>query len=740
MTNIENMEREDLFINRELSWLSFNERILREARDNKTPLLERLSFLSITQTNQDEFVMVRIASLKDQVEMKDYSRDLAGMTGAEQLRAISQVMHDFIPQQYSTYNRQLLPRLEKEGIFILTPDRLVEEQEAFIYDYFKSALYPSLTPMAVDQGRPFPLIPTMSQNIAVLLEREDKDDGKQFFATVQIPSGVPRLVKLPVGQFAHSKGLLPRTTHCYILLEDIINRYLGEIFHSLKIVERCNYRVLRNSVMDIDEEDTPDLMTEIEKQLRLRQWGEVIHLAVRDDVSPKILKKLQKMMRVEKEDIYYIPGPIDLSFLGKLSRAPELSYKTHLHYTPYEPQTPAMLVGRKGDSIFDLIKQKDIFLSLPYESFNPVLEFVKQSARDPKVLAIKQTLYRVSGHSPIIRYLEEAALNGKQVLVLLELKARFDEENNIQWAKRLERAGCHVIYGLVGLKTHSKITMVVREEEEGIRRYLHLGTGNYNDTTAKIYTDLGIFTCAENYGVDATEFFNMISGYSEPTGWNRLTIAPYWLRQRFYDLIDREIQNAKEGREAYIWAKMNSLNDEGIIRKLYEASQAGVKIDLIVRGICCLRPGVPGISETITVRSITGRYLEHSRIYVFANNGKEEVYLSSADWMSRNLDRRVELLFPVEDEECKARAKEIMEIQFADTERANIMASDGTYKKQDRRGKVILDCQSFQENLAMKRSGNEKTRWKERIFEPINGLGAHEDYDQTDASDMLEED
>lgn len=734
-----NFTRSDMFINREISWLRFNERILWEARDNETPLLERLSFLSITQSNQDEFVMVRIASLKDQVESNNYTRDIADLTAKEQLTAISETLHEFLPKQYSTYNRQLLPRLEKESIFILTPERLCEDQTEFIYDYYKTTLYPTLTPMAVDQGRPFPLIPTMSLNIAVLLEHSDKSDHNLHFATVQVPSGVPRLVRLPSRNYALREGLDPRKTHCYILLEDIINEYLDEVFHNLNIVARCMYRVLRNSVMDLDEEDTPDLLTEIEKQLRQRQWGEVIHLAVRDDVSPRILDRLKSMMHVSEEDIYHVPGPLDLSFLGKLSRANELNYKRHLHYPPYTPQTPAMLVNKPLDNIFELISGGDIFLSLPYESFDPVLEFVKQAAKDPSVLAIKQTLYRVSGNSPIIQYLEEAALNGKQVLVLVELKARFDEENNIQWAKRLEQAGCHVIYGLVGLKTHSKITLVVREEDEGIRRYLHLGTGNYNDTTAKIYTDLGIFTVAESYGSDATEFFNMITGYSEPMSWNRLTIAPFWLRQRFYDLIDREIQNAHAGREAYIHAKMNSLVDEGIIRKLYEASEAGVQIDLIVRGICCLRVGVPGLSTNIRVRSITGRYLEHSRIYVFANDGKEEIYLSSADWMSRNLDRRVELLFPVEDAECKSRVKEIMDIQYRDTERSNIMQTDGSYKKLDRRGKELLDCMVKQEELAMELSGSTGNQMETRKFQPIHSKDNLR-FSQTDASDMLEDD
>lgn len=729
----------DRFINRELSWLDFNERVLQEARDSETPLLERLSFLAITQSNLDEFIMVRIASLKDQIKARDFTREVSGLTAADQLEKISERMHKFAQKQYNTYNRQLLPRLEKEGIFILPRHRLVSEQISFAHSYFRTTLYPILTPMAVDQGRPFPLIPNRSQNIAVLLERDDEEDNELHFATVQIPSGLPRLVKLPVEQFSKVNGLEERGTHCYILLEELINAYLGEVFHGLRIMARCMYRIIRNAVMDFDEEDTPDLLTEIEKQLRQRQWGEVINLSVREDVSPKLLNTLIELTHVAEEDIYHLSGPLDLTFMGKLSRAAELRYRKDLLYPAYTPQVPAMLAGRENTDMFATIAEQDLLISMPYESFDPVTEFVKQAARDPKVLAIKQTLYRVSGQSPIIQYLEEAATNGKQVLVLLELKARFDEENNIQWAKKLEQAGCHVIYGLVGLKTHSKITLVVREEETGIRRYLHLGTGNYNDSTARIYTDLGLFTAAESYGTDATEFFNMISGYSEPLGWNRLTMAPYWLRRRFLDLIQREIENAKVGKEAWIHAKLNSLVDQEIIERLYIASAAGVKIRLIVRGICCLKAGVTGLSENIEVKSIIGRYLEHSRVYIFANDGKREIYLSSADWMPRNLDRRVELLFPVEDDECGRRVEEIMELQFADTERSHILQADGSYKKADRRGRAILDSQRRQEELAIARAGQSEGSEYERLLRPLEPFSVKVSLQQDELGEMLDD-
>lgn len=729
----------DRFINRELSWLDFNERVLQEARDSETPLLERLSFLAITQSNLDEFIMVRVASLKDQIKAGDFTREVSGLTAADQLEKISERMHKFAQKQYNTYNRQLLPRLEKEGIFILPRHRLVSEQISFAHSYFRTTLYPILTPMAVDQGRPFPLIPNRSQNIAVLLERDDEEDNELHFATVQIPSGLPRLVKLPVEQFSKVNGLEERGTHCYILLEELINAYLGEVFHGLRIMARCMYRIIRNAVMDFDEEDTPDLLTEIEKQLRQRQWGEVINLSVREDVSPKLLNTLIELTHVAEEDIYHLSGPLDLTFMGKLSRAAELRYRKDLLYPAYTPQVPAMLAGRENTDMFATIAEQDLLISMPYESFDPVTEFVKQAARDPKVLAIKQTLYRVSGQSPIIQYLEEAATNGKQVLVLLELKARFDEENNIQWAKKLEQAGCHVIYGLVGLKTHSKITLVVREEETGIRRYLHLGTGNYNDSTARIYTDLGLFTAAESYGTDATEFFNMISGYSEPLGWNRLTMAPYWLRRRFLDLIQREIENAKVGKEAWIHAKLNSLVDQEIIERLYMASAAGVKIRLIVRGICCLKAGVTGLSENIEVKSIIGRYLEHSRVYIFANDGKREIYLSSADWMPRNLDRRVELLFPVEDDECGRRVEEIMELQFADTERSHILQADGSYKKADRRGRAILDSQRRQEELAISRAGQSEGSEYERLLRPLEPISVKMSLQQDELGEMLDD-
>jgi len=474
---------------------------------------------------------------------------------------------------------------------------------------------------------------------------------------------------------------------------------------------------MRNADLTIDEDEAADLLIEIQKQLKKRQWGEVIRLEVENGIDKRLLTMLQNELKVKEEDIFKITGPLDLTFLMKLYGLPIFD---HLKAPNYIPQ-PVVALHPEED-IFTQIRRNDIFLHHPYMTFDPVVDFVRKAAFDPNVLAIKQTLYRVSSHSPIIASLAAAAENGKQVSVLVELKARFDEENNILWALQLEKAGCHVIYGLRGLKTHSKITLVVRREEDGIRRYVHLGTGNYNDSTAKLYTDTGIFTCSDAIGEDATAVFNMLSGYSEPASWNKLSLAPYWLRDKFYELIHRETEHAREGKKAMIKAKMNSLCDKGIIAALYEASHAGVKIDLIVRGICCLRTGIPEISDNITVRSIVGNFLEHARIFYFYNNGEEEVYMASADWMPRNLDKRVEIMFPVEDEQLRAEALNILEIQLADTLKAHVMQKDGSYAKIDKRGKKLLSAQEYFCEQAIKLAKKEeKGRKKEakKIFEPM---------------------
>lgn len=665
------------YVNRELSWLDFDYRILEEARDKSLPLFERLKFLSITASNLDEFFMVRVASLKDMVHARYTKPDIAGLQPAEQLTAIGEKTHHLVDLQYSTYNRSLLPALKQSGLRIVTRhEELTQEEGRYVDRYFKDNVFPVLTPMAVDSSRPFPLVHNKSLNIAAILKKKDEKEVLDF-AVVRVPAVLPRIVELP-GQEGQA----------VILLEEIIERNIQSLFLNYDIITAHPFRIMRNADLTIDEEEAEDLLKEIQRQLKKRQWGEVIRLEIEEDVDKRILKRLKKELDIHSEDIYEIAGPLDLTFLMKMYG---LEGFDHLKAPAYNPQpNPAFM---NDDDIFANIRKGDILLHHPYESFDPVVNFVKTAARDPEVLAIKQTLYRVSGHSPIIAALAEAADNGKQVSVLVELKARFDEENNINWAKMLEKAGCHVIYGLLGLKTHSKITLVVRREEDGIRRYVHLGTGNYNDSTAKLYTDCGLLTCHPQIGEDATAVFNMLSGYSEPLNWNQLSIAPIWLRKRFMRMIQRETAYAGSGRPARIIAKVNSLCDREIIGALYEASCAGVKIDLIVRGICCLKAGIPGLSENISVRSIVGNFLEHSRIFYFENDGAPEIYMGSADWMPRNLERRVEILFPILDEELRHKAMHILQVQLEDNLKAHILLPDGTYQKIDRRGKASLGAQ-----------------------------------------------
>ena len=577
----------EYYENRELSWLKFDARVLNEAKDKSIPLLERLKFVSITSSNLDEFFMVRVASLKDMVHADYRKRDIAGMTASEQLDRINTATRKLVESQYNTYNRSLVPLMAANGIHIIEKyEELTAEQAAYVDRYFEEDVYPVLTPMAVDASRPFPLIRNKTLNIAALLssKKDEKHKDAVEFATVQVPGVLPRLVPIPADTSENSGEVEGRT---FILLEQIIEKNIDKLFLNYHVLCAHPYRVMRNADLPIDEDEAADLLKEIQKQLKKRQWGEVIRLEVEASVDKKLLRFLKDELKVAEEDIFQISGPIDLTFLMKMYG---LSGCDSLRYEPYKPQRVPEI--EPGEDIFEAIRGGDILLHHPYETFDPVVDFIRQAASDPDVLAIKQTLYRVSGNSPIIASLAQAAENGKQVSVLVELKARFDEENNIVWAKKLEQAGCHVIYGLVGLKTHSKIALVVRREEDGIRRYVHLGTGNYNDSTAKLYTDCGIFTCNEAIGEDATAVFNMLSGYSEPLSWNELVLAPIWLRTRFMRLIARETKHAREGKPARIVAKMNSLCDEGIIAALYEASAAGVEIELIVRGICCLKVGI----------------------------------------------------------------------------------------------------------------------------------------------------
>ena len=721
----------EYFYNRELSWLLFNRRVLEEAKDSSLPLFDRLKFLSITSSNLDEFFMIRVASLKDMVQVKYNKKDISGMTPAEQLAAINERTHLFVKDQYDIFNRSLIPALEKEGVHVLSHyENLSDKQSKYVDRYFTDEVYPVLTPMAVDSSRPFPLIRNKTLNIgAILRMKKDKAAGGQFrdlylshgnkkkgadsndtdFATVQVPSVLPRFVEIPSEQ----KG-----EKTFILLEQIIEKNIGKLFVNYEIESVFPYRIMRNADLSIEEDEAADLLIEIERQLKKRQWGQAIRLEVEAGMDKRLLKKLRQELKIKEEDIFKINGPLDLTFLMKLSG---LEGYDKLRTPKYTPQPAKWLNGE--DHLFDQIRDHDVLLHHPYETFDPVVDFVKQASKDPNVLAIKQTLYRVSSHSPIIASLAAAAENGKQLSVLVELKARFDEENNIIWARKLEQAGCHVIYGLVGLKTHSKITLVVRKEEDGIRRYVHLGTGNYNDSTAKLYTDMGLLTCRKAIGEDATAVFNMLSGYSEPAFWNKLAIAPIRLRDRFTQLINREKEFAKKGKKAFIRAKMNSLCDAGIISSLYEAAAAGVKIELVVRGICCLKTGMPGISENITVRSIVGDFLEHSRIFHFYNNGFEEVYMGSADWMPRNLDKRVEILFPVEDDALKAEVIHILDIQLADNEKARILQKNGTYRRAAKGGHAKLNSQKyFCEEAKRAQKERKKQNKNTHTFEPLHSV------------------
>lgn len=704
-------DQPDNFTNRELSWLEFNQRILGEARDRKNPLFERMKFLSITASNLDEFFMVRIASLKDMVNAGYQKKDIAGMTAQEQLRALNEKMQAFCEKQYTTYNRALLPKLSEEGLEIISFSELSEKEMDFLEEYFHKNIYPVLTPMAIDSSRPFPLIQNKTLNIAALIKSRNKDkkEKKEYdIATVQVPSVLPRVILLP-----QKDG--PKRKCRVILLENVIEHYLDVLFLNHEIICSAPYRIMRNADLSIDEDDAEDLLKEIEKSLKMRQWGEVIKFEYEERMDKRLVKYLKKQFKVHSCDMYAFNGPLDLTFLMKCYGIEGFE---DLKEAPYIPQKNKKL--RADKNIFNQIRKGDVLLHHPYESFDPIVAFIKQAAEDENVLAIKQTLYRVSGHSPIIAALAQAAENGKQVTVLVELKARFDEENNINWARKLEKAGCHVIYGLVGLKTHCKIALVVRREADGIRRYVHLGTGNYNDSTAKLYTDTGMFTCRNAVGEDATAVFNMLSGYSEPANWNQLIVAPIWMKKRFLEMIARETQNAKEGKPARIIAKCNSLCDRKIILALYEASCAGVQIDLIVRGICCLVAGKPGVSENIRVRSIVGTFLEHARIFYFYNDGNEEVYMGSADWMPRNLDRRVEIVFPVEAPDLKEKAKHILDVQLRDTLKAHCLLEDGTYRKVDRRGKEAVEAQKMfcEEAIAAANESKEKVR-KKRTFDPL---------------------
>ncbi|EHI99447.1 Polyphosphate kinase [Clostridium sp. DL-VIII] len=668
MNRIYTYDNYENFFNRELSWLEFNQRVLNEAKDNTNPLLERLKFLAITSSNLDEFFMVRVGSLYSQIQAGFEEREVSGLTPNEQIEKILDKVRGMINDQYQTYDH-LYDHLGNKKIRIFTYDMLNEEQINYVNDYYKNVLYPVLTPMVIDSGRPFPLLLNKTLNIGVIL-KESKSEH-EVFATIQVPSVLDRLVRIPGSEGEN-----------FILLEDVIKNHLSELF-GFKVLTTACYRITKNADLSLNEEGAEDLLETIEESLKQRRWGLAVRLEIEDTHDNRVISKLEQEFEITSNQIFRIRGPIDLTFINKL-----YSIKGY-NELKFEQLKSLPVKEFQECDMFQAIGKKDIFLHHPYESFSTVVKLVETAAQDEKVLAIKQTLYRVSGNSPIIAALSKAAENGKQVTVLVELKARFDEENNIHWARQLEKAGCHVIYGVIGLKTHSKILLIVRQEKKGIKRYVHLGTGNYNDVTAKFYTDIGLLTSKSEYGEDASVIFNMLSGYFKPENMSKITIAPYGLRKKLEYLVERETEHAKNGKHAKIIAKMNSLVDKKLMIALYKASEAGVKVELIVRGICCLKPGIKGLSENITVRSIVGRYLEHSRIYYFHNEGKEDIYISSADWMYRNLDKRVETMTIIEDTTIKKELKEMLGMYIRDNVKSRILLSDGSYTKVEAEGKNV---------------------------------------------------
>ncbi|MCI2253270.1 RNA degradosome polyphosphate kinase [Domibacillus sp. PGB-M46] len=653
--------------NRELSWLNFNKRVLEESSDLNNPLLERMKFLAIFSSNLDEFFMVRVAGLKDQVKAGfNKPENKAGLTPKQQLNRISIKAHELVETQNRILREEILPALKEEGFLLKKPAELVDEQQRFLLDYFDNEVFPVLTPMAIDAYRPFPMLLNKSLNLVVMLQNDEPEAEMDRVAIVQVPGVLERTIEVP----SEEGGT-------FVLLEDVLEYFIDRVFQGYVVKNVNIFRITRNADMEIHEEGARDLLLEIEKELKKRKWGAAVRLEIKSqDLDQDVLDYLLEELEIHFKDVYEIDGPIDLTFLFPFTK--KLStLREGLTYETFIPQLPIDLSSR--ENIFEKVLQQDILFYHPYESFEPVVDFISQAADDPTVLAIKMTLYRVSGDSPIIESLKRAAEKGKQVTVLVELKARFDEENNVQWAKELEKAGCHVIYGMHNLKTHSKITLVVRKRAGQIERFVHLGTGNYNDATAKLYTDHGLITSKKEFGVDATNFFNYLSGYMNKPKYNHLVVAPFDIQDAFIKLIDEEIDNHKKYGNGRIIAKMNSLTDKRLIMKLYEASNAGVQIDCIIRGICCMRPGIPGVSENIRVISIVGRFLEHSRIYYFHHNGERNIYLSSADMMTRNMIKRVEILFPILDHTLKNRLTDFLHLQLSDTAKARYQDNEGNY-------------------------------------------------------------
>lgn len=674
-----------LLFNREASWLEFNRRVLEEALDKSQPLLERVKFLSIFSTNLDEFFMIRVSGLKEQIEENVTELSLDGLTPIAQLKLINETLRPMLAEQVRCFKEELLTELEANAIVISPYRTLSDRERRTLTTYFLEDVFPVLTPQAVDPSHPFPYISNLSLNLGVMIEPNGHTGDAASaprFARVKVPPLVPRLV--PIGDE-------PRTE--FVLLEELIAANIEALFPGMRAAELHPFRVTRDADIEIREDEANDLLQAVERELRKRRFGTAVRLEVAASMPGEMVRFLASSLKLTAEDVYTIDGPLnmpDLMALYKLDRA-ELS---HLKDKPYAAAAPSAL--RTNESVFDVIRRQDVLVHHPYDSFGSVLDFINAAAADPDVQAIKMTLYRPGPDSPVVRALMQAVEKGKQVAVLVELKARFDEESNIEWARRLERVGVHVVYGMIGLKTHCKLALVIRREAGALRRYLHVGTGNYNPATARIYTDVGLLTADPDFGADASELFNYLTGFSHQTEYRRLLVAPVNLRQRLTALVEREIEHQKAGKPSRIVAKINSLTDTKLIRTLYEASQAGVPIDLVVRGVCTLRPGVPGLSETITVTSIVGRFLEHSRIFYFLNAGEEQVYIGSADWMQRNLDRRVELLAPINDPRLRTHLKEeVLDICLRDNVKARRLLPDGTYERiRATKGEEAVDSQS----------------------------------------------
>lgn len=676
MTDPIDLTTPSLYINRELSMLEFQRRVLEEARDEENPLLERLKFLAIFGSNLDEFFMVRVSGIRKQIEANVVKLSEDGLTPREELAVIRKTAQELMHEAQQCF-RKVLPKLEKEGIHVHDYSKLTKAQKERADKYFKDVVYPVLTPLALDPGHPFPHISNLSLNLAIVI-RDKK--GNEKFARLKVPDTLPRFIPIKRSSGGERKdGTIPYH-HYFVWLDQVIAANLNDLFPGLEVVAAYPFRIVRDADIEIQELEADDLLETMQASIRKRKFGSVVQVAIHDSMPPEMRDLLVENLEVTHNDLYVLQPPLGLVNLWYIYNNVE---RHDLKDKPYIQRTPKPLRKLEPtNNLFDVIRNENIIFHHPYESFHPVVDFLYAAARDPNVLAIKQTVYRVGSNSPVVEALLEAAERGKQVAVLMELKARFDEESNIGWARRLEDAGVHVVYGLVGLKTHCKVAMVVRKEGEGIRRYLHLATGNYNVGTSRIYEDLGMFTCDEDMGADATDLFNFLTGYSTKKSYKKLLVAPVNLREQIEKLIQREIENAKAGNKARIIFKMNSLVDMEMIQLLYQASQAGVKVDLFIRGMCCLRPGIKGVSENIRVVSIVGRYLEHSRIYYFQNNGDDEVYMGSADLMPRNLNHRVEVVFPVENKsQVKFLRDKILGAYLKDNTRARILQPDGTYQR-----------------------------------------------------------